>query len=85
MLGLELPNSAAGAQDFILLPYLSPPVEIIKGSVYGTQIGSLGDGTQIWKITHNGVDTHTIHVHLFNAQLINRVAWDNARRTARSQ
>ena len=80
MLGLELPNSAAGAQDFILLPYLSPPVEIIKGSVYGTQIGSLGDGTQIWKITHNGVDTHTIHVHLFNAQLINRVAWDNARR-----
>ena len=80
MLGLELPNPAAGVQDFILLPYLSPPVELIKGSVYGTQIGSLGDGTQIWKITHNGVDTHTIHVHLFNAQLINRVAWDNARR-----
>jgi hypothetical protein len=22
------------------------------------------------------VDTHTIHVHLFNAQLVNRVAWD---------
>jgi hypothetical protein len=27
-------------------------------------------------ITHNGVDTHTIHTHLFNAQLINRIAWD---------
>jgi hypothetical protein len=26
------------------------------------------------------VDTHTIHVHLFNIQLINRVAWDNALR-----
>ncbi len=37
-----------------------------------------GDGTQIWKITHNGVDTHPIHVHLFNVQLINRVAWDGA-------
>ena len=37
-----------------------------------------GDGTQIWKITHNGVDTHPIHFHLFNVQLINRVAWDNA-------
>jgi hypothetical protein len=36
----------------------------------------LDDGTQIWKITHNGVDTHTIHTHLFSAQLINRVAWD---------
>jgi len=79
-LGLELPFTAAGAQNFILLPFASPPVEIVKGSVYGTPIGSFGDGTQIWKITHNGVDTHTIHTHLFNAQLINRVAWDNALR-----
>ena len=43
----------------------------------------LGDGTQIWKITHNGVDTHPIHFHLFNVQLINRVAWDDAVRAAR--
>jgi hypothetical protein len=35
-----------------------------------------GDGTQIWKITHNGVDTHTYHFHLYNVQVINRVAWD---------
>ncbi len=32
--------------------------------------------TQIWKITHNGVDTHPVHIHLVNAQLINRVGWD---------
>jgi FtsP/CotA-like multicopper oxidase with cupredoxin domain len=31
---------------------------------------------QIWKITHNGVDTHLIHIHLINWQLINRVGWD---------
>ena len=37
---------------------------------------TLGDGTQIWRFTQNGVDTHTIHVHLVNAQLINRVGWD---------
>jgi len=37
-----------------------------------------GDGTQIWKITHNGVDTHPIHFHKYDVQLINRVAWDNA-------
>jgi hypothetical protein len=43
-----------------------------------TRIGAAGDGTQIWKITHNGVDTHPIHWHLFNVQLINRVAWDGA-------
>ena len=43
-----------------------------------TPIGSLADGTQIWKITHNGVDTHPIHFHLFNVQVINRVGWDGA-------
>ncbi len=78
MLGLELPSTQAGAQNFILYPFLSPPVEIVKNTIYGTPIGGFGDGTQIWKITHNGVDTHTIHTHLYNAQLINRVAWDNA-------
>jgi FtsP/CotA-like multicopper oxidase with cupredoxin domain len=31
--------------------------------------------TQIWKITHNGVDTHAIHFHLLNVQVINRVDW----------
>jgi len=77
-LGLEVPFTGAGNQNFILYPFASPPVEIIKDTVFGTPIGSLEDGTQIWKITHNGVDTHTIHTHLFNAQLLNRVAWDNA-------
>ena len=38
--------------------------------------------TQIWKITHNGVDTHAIHFHLFNVQLLNRVGWDGAIRPA---
>jgi hypothetical protein len=76
-LGLELPATAAGKQNFVMYGYASPPVEIIKG-VYASQIGVTEDGTQIWKITHNGVDTHTIHTHLFNAQLINRVAWDGA-------
>ena len=79
MLGLQLPVTA-GVQQFTMYPYPSPPVEIVKDSIYGTPIGITGDGTQIWKITHNGVDTHTVHVHLFNAQLINRVAWDNALR-----
>ena len=41
-----------------------------------TPIASADDGTQIWKITHNGVDTHPIHFHLFDVQLLNRVGWD---------
>ena len=46
------------------------------GSLVVTPITTTTDGTQIWKITHNGVDTHPIHWHLYDAQLINRVGWD---------
>ena len=77
MLGLELPRTVAGAQNFMLYGYPSPPVDIIVDSKTISE-PILGDGTQIWKVTHNGVDTHTIHFHLFNVQLINRVAWDGA-------
>ena len=42
-----------------------------------TAISVGDDGTQIWKITHNGVDTHPIHFHLYDVQLLNRVTWDN--------
>jgi hypothetical protein len=76
-LGLELPFTMAGQQNFVLYPHLAPPTELLKPSdLDATQLGSLEDGTQIWKITHNGVDTHPIHVHLFNVQIINRMAWD---------
>jgi FtsP/CotA-like multicopper oxidase with cupredoxin domain len=74
-LGLEMEVGAPGGQNFILYGYSSPPVDLLKDSEL-SKLGELGDGTQIWKITHNGVDTHTIHIHLVNAQLINRVAWD---------
>ncbi|MGB8981141.1 MAG: multicopper oxidase domain-containing protein [Anaerolineales bacterium] len=42
-----------------------------------TPIADAGDGTQIWRITHNGVDTHPVHFHLYDVQLLNRVTWDN--------
>jgi len=75
-LGLELPNTIAGAQNFMLYGYDAPPTEIVESSVASSKIGELGDGTQIWKITQNGVDTHPMHFHLFEVQLLNRVAWD---------
>ena len=57
--------------------FIDPPTEIVKDSM--TPLSPVaGDGTQIWKITHNGVDTHPIHFHLFDVQLINRVGWDGA-------
>jgi len=82
MLGIELPKTQALQQTTLLYNMGDPPTEIVKTSIEGTLIGSIGDGTQIWKITHNGVDTHTLHWHMYDVQLINRVAWDNnVRRT----
>ena len=81
-LGLEVPNAGAGQQqNLILYPFINPATERLKGvelppGATATPIASADDGTQLWKITHNGVDTHPIHFHLFHVQLINRVGWD---------
>jgi FtsP/CotA-like multicopper oxidase with cupredoxin domain len=82
-LGVETPNAQAGLQNMILYPYVNPPTEIIDGiegvlapGMAVTPLASAADGTQIWKITHNGVDTHPIHFHLYDVQLLNRVGWD---------
>ncbi|MEM3384163.1 MAG: multicopper oxidase domain-containing protein [Nitrososphaeria archaeon] len=77
VLGLELPRSQAGLQNFILYNFPDPPTEVFRFSIKGTLVGTLDDGTQIWKVTHNGVDTHPIHFHEMEVQVINRVAWDN--------
>ncbi|MBT0653147.1 multicopper oxidase domain-containing protein [Geomobilimonas luticola] len=64
-LGLELPFTNAAIANFILQNYVDPATEVVKpGQV------------QIWRITHNGVDTHPIHFHLFDVQVLNRVGWD---------
>jgi FtsP/CotA-like multicopper oxidase with cupredoxin domain len=82
-LGLEQVPATPAAQNILLYPYIAPPTEVIdgtnlpKGDINIQAISSGADGTQIWKITHNGVDTHPIHFHLFNVQLLNRVTWDN--------
>jgi FtsP/CotA-like multicopper oxidase with cupredoxin domain len=80
-LGVETPNAQAGLQNMILHGYTYPPDEVLDGielppGVELSPIASADDGTQIWKFTHNGVDTHPIHFHLYDVQLLNRVGWD---------
>ena len=72
MLGLTNP-ALPGIMPF---PYSSPPTDLVKGSLEATPIGQLADGTQLWRVFHNGVDTHPIHTHMFTAQIINRVGQD---------
>ncbi len=68
-LGTELPFTNFLTQTTIPLGYVDPPTEIVR----------VGD-SQLWKITHNGVDTHFIHFHLFNVQVVNRMGWDGTLR-----
>jgi FtsP/CotA-like multicopper oxidase with cupredoxin domain len=66
-LGYEFfePNANPARSNGVGFTYNDPPDEIFqRGQV------------QLWKITHNGVDTHPIHIHLNNAQIVNRVGWD---------
>jgi FtsP/CotA-like multicopper oxidase with cupredoxin domain len=76
-LGGNLPN-ISGPQIGTAVPYdyVDPPTDITTNTIPGTQIGALADGTQIWRIDHQGVDTHLIHFHLMNVQVIERLAID---------
>jgi FtsP/CotA-like multicopper oxidase with cupredoxin domain len=66
-LGVELPFTTSTIQTTIPYGFADPATEVIPAN-----------GVQLWKITHNGVDTHAIHFHLFDVQLVNRVGWDGA-------
>jgi FtsP/CotA-like multicopper oxidase with cupredoxin domain len=78
ILGNEIKHTNNTNQTSIPQTLVDPPVEMVKVTPGGTLLGTAGDGTQIWKFTHNGVDTHAIHFHMFNVQIINRVGWDGA-------
>lgn len=80
-LGVETANAQAGLQNMILYGFSFPPTEVLDGlelppGMEATPIAEASDGSQIWKFTHNGVDTHPIHFHLYDVQLLNRVGWD---------
>ena len=76
VLGTGLGNGGASVGTATPYSYDDTPTDLILDSSNATQIGALNDGTQIWRIDHQGVDTHAIHFHLFNVQVINRVAID---------
>ncbi len=64
-LGLQITNRLPGQVGFVVQTYSDPSTEILQEN-----------GIQVWKITHNGVDTHPVHFHLFDVQVLNRVGWD---------
>lgn len=82
-LGTEIQLTTYNNQTTIPLGYVDPFTEDIYDSanVIGQPVGVAGDGTQIWEVIHNGVDSHAIHFHLYNVQVIDRVGWDGTLRS----
>jgi len=81
----DLPTETVENSTTLNVQVLSPagtyndPVAPFNNPTYFDPViskSNITDGTQIWKISHNGVDTHPIHFHIFDVQLINRVGWD---------
>jgi hypothetical protein len=68
-LGIEMPNQSLTVQTTLPLNYIDPASEMWE---YGKPV--------MWKVTHNGVDAHPVHIHLVNAQLVNRVGWDGTQK-----
>ncbi|MEI7705449.1 MAG: choice-of-anchor D domain-containing protein, partial [Deltaproteobacteria bacterium] len=67
VLGVEIPLTTWVVQTTIPYTNYDPATEFF-----------IENQVQVWKTTHNGVDTHTIHYHLVDVQLINRVGWDGS-------
>jgi FtsP/CotA-like multicopper oxidase with cupredoxin domain len=81
LLGTEVPHTTAINQTSIPQAFIDPPTDLVKITPNDNMVpvsGTLPDGTQLWKITHNGVDSHAVHFHLFHVQVVNRVGWDGA-------
>jgi|GEM_PF-839025 len=84
-LGMQVPNPTTLTATMINYGFTDIPSEFIANSTTvdmavipdpATGFNKRTDGTEIWKISHNGVDTHPVHFHIFDVQVINRVGWD---------
>ena len=74
-LGTQLAVPRTNNANMTPFMYTDPATEFMNAALEPIS-PVLGDGTQIWKISHNGVDMHPIHFHIFDVQVINRVGWD---------
>jgi len=79
-LAIELDPPTTNNANLNLYGFSDVPTEIVENStteqIQVTPLGTAADGTQIWNISHNGVDTHPIHFHIFDVQVVNRIGWD---------
>ena len=59
------------------MPYsaIDPATEYVAGADRATT-PRVGDGTQLWRITHDGIESHSIHFGGFSVQVLARATRD---------
>ena len=75
VLGVEAPLSATGARTGVPYSAIDPATEYLAGAPRATS-PRLGDGTQIWRITHDGAESHSLYFGAFNVQVLARATRD---------
>ena len=74
-LGVDAPLSATGVRTSVPYSAIDPATEYVAVATRAAA-PELGDGTQVWRITHDGTESHSIAFGAFNVQVLARARRD---------
>jgi FtsP/CotA-like multicopper oxidase with cupredoxin domain len=78
-LGVDAPLSANGVRTSVPYSAIDPATEYVAGAAQASP-PRVGDGTQLWRIAHDGTESHSIHFGSFNVQVLARASRDGEAR-----
>jgi hypothetical protein len=78
-LGVDAPLAASGKRTSVPYSAIDPATEYVGVDAEASP-PSLGDGTQVWRITHDGTESHSIAFGAFNVQVLARARRDGKAR-----
>ena len=78
-LGVEAPLSASGIRTSVPYSAIDPATEFVVGADRAAA-PRVGDGTQLWRITHDGTVSHSIHFGGMDVQVLERAQRDGVAR-----
>ena len=70
-LGVDAPLSASGARTAVPYSAIDPATEYLSPADVAAA-PELGDGTQVWRITHDGTVSHSVTFQGFDVQVLSR-------------
>jgi hypothetical protein len=74
-LGVDAPLSATGVRTSVPYSAIDPATEYVAAAIRAAP-PRIGDGTQVWRITHDGTESHSISFGAFNVQVLARARRD---------